>query len=143
MPCLSVCLSIKSHLTSAASVRPENSAMYSVGNEGQKICDVFSETVSFQSYGTSCIVWLPCSQPFSLGGICVCASKMPLSPWGGVWSIEDVLKFCKFCNFQASDVHSAMLRFIRDCHQLSLRFSSSFSILVSYMYVLSLHMISP
>ena len=27
---------VKSHLTSGASVRPENSAMYSAGNEGQK-----------------------------------------------------------------------------------------------------------
>ena len=41
---VSVCLSIKSHLTSGASVRYENTAMYSAGNKGQKICDVFSET---------------------------------------------------------------------------------------------------
>ena len=57
--CVCVCLSVKSHLTSGASVRPENSATYSVGNEGQKNCGVFSETPSFQSYGTSCIVRLP------------------------------------------------------------------------------------
>ena len=35
--CLCVCRSIKSHLTSGASVRPENLATYSAGNEGQKI----------------------------------------------------------------------------------------------------------
>ena len=32
-----VCLSVKSHLTSGASVRPENAVTYSAGNEGQKI----------------------------------------------------------------------------------------------------------
>ena len=33
-----VCLSVKSHLTYGVSVRPENAVMYSVGNEGTKIC---------------------------------------------------------------------------------------------------------
>ena len=37
-------MSVKSHFTSGASVRRENTAMYSAGNEGQKICGVFSET---------------------------------------------------------------------------------------------------
>ena len=32
-----MCLSVKSHLTSGASVRPETSATYSPGNEGKKI----------------------------------------------------------------------------------------------------------
>ena len=31
--CLSVCVSVKSHLTSGASVRPENAVTYSAGNE--------------------------------------------------------------------------------------------------------------
>ena len=31
-----VCVSVKSHLTSGASVTPENSATYSLGNEDQK-----------------------------------------------------------------------------------------------------------
>ena len=86
--CLSVCLyvclsvSVKSHFTSGFSVLPENSATYSAGNESQNICGVFSETASFQSYGTSCIgiVWLPCGGPFSLSGIRACASKMPHGP---------------------------------------------------------------
>ena len=40
-----VCVSVKSHLTaSGASVRRENAATYSAGNEGQEICGVFSET---------------------------------------------------------------------------------------------------
>ena len=46
--CVSVCLS---HLTSGASVRPENTVVYSVGNGGKKICGVFFETAPFKSYG--------------------------------------------------------------------------------------------
>ena len=42
--CLSVCLS---HLTSGASVHPENTVVYSAGNAGQTIC----ETARFKSYG--------------------------------------------------------------------------------------------
>ena len=42
--CVCVCLFVKSHLTSGASVHCENAATYSVGNKGQKICGVFSET---------------------------------------------------------------------------------------------------
>ena len=57
--CVCVCLSVKSHLTSGASVRPENAVKYSVCNTGRKTCGIFSETVSFQSYRTSCIVRLP------------------------------------------------------------------------------------
>ena len=41
--CVCVCLSVKSHLTYGASVRPENAVTYSSGNEDQKICGVFSE----------------------------------------------------------------------------------------------------
>ena len=48
--CLSVCLSVKSHLTYGASVRPENAVTYSAGNEGQKICGDLPETTSFKSY---------------------------------------------------------------------------------------------
>ena len=49
--CLCVCLFNKSHLTSGASVRPENTVVYSAGNGGQKICGVFFETAPFKSYG--------------------------------------------------------------------------------------------
>ena len=48
--CLSVCLSVKSHLTSGVSVRPENTVVYSADNGGQKICGVFLETALFKSY---------------------------------------------------------------------------------------------
>ena len=46
--CLSVCLSVKSHLTSEASVRPENTVMYSADNGG----GVFSETAPLQRSST-------------------------------------------------------------------------------------------
>ena len=48
--CVCVCVSVKSHLTSGASVRPEN-VTYPAGNGGPKICGVFFETASFKSYG--------------------------------------------------------------------------------------------
>ena len=38
--CVSVCLSVKSHLTYGASVRPENVVMYSAGKEGQKFVGI-------------------------------------------------------------------------------------------------------
>ena len=44
-------MSVKSHLTFGASVRPENTVVYSAGNGGQKICGVFFETAPFKSYG--------------------------------------------------------------------------------------------
>ena len=39
-----LCVSVKSYLTSGASVCPENTVMYSAGNGGRKICGDFSET---------------------------------------------------------------------------------------------------
>ena len=48
--CVSVCLSVKSHLTYGASVRLENAVTYSAGNEGQKICGDLPETTAFKSY---------------------------------------------------------------------------------------------
>ena len=45
---LSVCVSVKSHLTYGVSVHPENAVTYSAGNEGQNICGVFSETAPLQ-----------------------------------------------------------------------------------------------
>ena len=45
-----VCVSVKSHLTYGASVRPENAVMYSAGNEGQKFCEDLPETTAFKSY---------------------------------------------------------------------------------------------
>ena len=50
--CLCVCLSVKSHLTSGAFVRSENTVTYSADNEDQKICGVFSETAPLQRSST-------------------------------------------------------------------------------------------
>ena len=47
---------MNSHLTSGASVRPENSVTYSTGNEGQEICGDFSETAPLQGHTASCVV---------------------------------------------------------------------------------------
>ena len=59
--CVSVCVSVKSHLTYGASVRPENAVTYSAGNEGQNICGVFSETAPLQRSSTPSGV-RPCVQ---------------------------------------------------------------------------------
>ena len=59
--CQSVCVSVKSHLTYGASVRPENAVTYSAGKEGQKICGVFSETAPLQRSSTPSVV-RPCVQ---------------------------------------------------------------------------------
>ena len=53
MVCLSVYLSVKSHLTSGASVRPQNTVMYSAGNRAPKNCVVFSETAPLQISSTA------------------------------------------------------------------------------------------
>ena len=44
------CVSVKSHLTYRASVRPENAVTYSAGNEGQKYCGDLPETTAFNGY---------------------------------------------------------------------------------------------
>ena len=62
---LSIHLSVKSHLTTGASVRPEIDVTYSTGNKGTKICGDSSETAPLRRYTASCIVRLyPCSPPF-------------------------------------------------------------------------------
>ena len=47
-----VCLSVKSHLTSGASVCSENPVTCSAGNRVQRICGVFSETALLQRSST-------------------------------------------------------------------------------------------
>ena len=48
--CVSVCVSVKSHLIYGASVCPENFVMYSADNEDQKSCGDLPETTAFKSY---------------------------------------------------------------------------------------------
>ena len=47
---LCVCLSVKSHLTSGASVCHKDTVTYSAGNGGQNICEVFAEAAPLQRY---------------------------------------------------------------------------------------------
>ena len=54
--CVSVCPSVKPHLTSGVSVRTQIDVTYSTGNKG-KDCGVFSETASLQRSSTPSIVW--------------------------------------------------------------------------------------
>ena len=49
---MSVFLSVKSHLTSGASVCPQNTVTYSEGNGDQKILWSFSETTPLQRSNT-------------------------------------------------------------------------------------------
>ena len=62
---LSVCLSVKSHLTYGASVRPENAVTYSAGNEGQKICGVFSEDAPLLRSSGATVVFHTLGRHFS------------------------------------------------------------------------------
>ena len=49
-------LSVKSNLTTGASVCPENTVTYSAGSGGRNICGDFSETTPLQRYTASSIV---------------------------------------------------------------------------------------
>ena len=64
-PCVSVCLSVKSHPTSVC-VRPENTVTYSAGNEGRNICGVFSETALLQRSSTPSVKSYTFDRPFSV-----------------------------------------------------------------------------
>ena len=68
-----VCLSVTLHLTSRTSVRPRNDTIYPTGDEGQKICGVFSENAPLQSWSASGIVRLMRSRPFYPCGRRACA----------------------------------------------------------------------
>ena len=48
--CLSVCVSVKSHLTYGASVHSDNPVTYSAGNKGKKNREDLHETTAFKSY---------------------------------------------------------------------------------------------
>ena len=58
-----VCLSVKSH-ASGASVRRKSGATYSVGNEGQNICGVFSENVPLQRLSAPSLDGHTAGRPF-------------------------------------------------------------------------------
>ena len=47
--CVCVCLSVTQHLASRMFIRPTNDMTYLTGDEGQKLCGVFSENAPLQS----------------------------------------------------------------------------------------------
>ena len=67
------------HLTSGASICPENTVMYSVGNGGPNICGVFSETTLLQRSSTPPLKGHTYSWPFSVE-----STHVFYSPLGGV-----------------------------------------------------------
>ena len=69
--CVCVCLSVKSHLTYGASVCPENAVTYSAGNEGQKICGVFSENAPLLRSSGAAVVFHTFRWPFFFTAIVV------------------------------------------------------------------------
>ena len=62
---------VKSHLTSGASVRRENAAIYSAGNEGQKMCGIFSETAPLQRSSAPSFDGHTSGRPFFLQITCM------------------------------------------------------------------------
>ena len=116
--CLSVCVSVKSHLTSGASVRPENAVTYSAGNEGKNNCGVFSETAPLQRSSTPSVDGHTYSRPFFLRK----AARMRIivfTTFGGVdrsipsscAELKVVVSFvsCHWSCLQARSVHNVML----------------------------------
>ena len=55
--CVCVCVSVKSHLNSGGSVRPENAVTNSAGDGGRKICGVFSKTHAFLRPSVPSLGW--------------------------------------------------------------------------------------
>ena len=60
-------MSVKSHLTSGASVRPENATTYSAGNEGKNVCGVFFETAPLPRSSGPSLDGPTSGRPFFLG----------------------------------------------------------------------------
>ena len=108
---------IKSHLTSGASVRPENAVTYSAGNEGQKICGVFSETAPLQISSTPSVDGHTYSRPFFLRKAarmriivfttCGGGPKRPFLP--SSCAELKVVVSCHWSCLQARSVHDVML----------------------------------
>ena len=97
-------MSVKSHLTSGASVCPENTVTYSAGNNGQKICGVFSEAARLERSSTpplkaymheNHVHSTLAKQEFYVQKIC------------GVFSeVVESIHACTVCHFPAESVHA-------------------------------------
>ena len=114
--CVCVCVSVKSHLTSGASIRSGNAVTNSVGDEGRKICGVFSDTAP-----------LPRSSAPSLGWPYIQSAIFPAD------------------NTHAHCVYASSPKFAMDapCCKLSLRSSfmiSNYSCVSCYLLVCTLYL---
>ena len=114
-----VCVSVKSHLTSGVFVRPENTVTNSAGNEGRKICGVFSDTAP-----------LPRPSAPSLGWPYI---------WSAIFPVDNTHAHCAY---------TSSPRFAMDasCRKLSLRSSfmmmesSNWSCISCYLSVCTLYL---
>ena len=97
-----MCLSVKSHLTSGAFVRPENTVTYSAGNGGRKICGDFSETAPLQRYTASCIVG--CCSDISRTFSTATLSKGPKKANNRLNSTRNMTR-CKVASFFLFSLH--------------------------------------
>ena len=116
----SVCLSVKSHLTYGASVRPENAVTYSAGNEGQKICGVFLKPMRCRDPALPPLYGRAYSRPFFLRKAarmriivfttCGGGPKRPFLP-SSCAELKVVVSFvsCHWSYLQARSVHNVML----------------------------------
>ena len=77
--CLFVCLS---HLTSGASVYPENMLTYSADNEGQNSFGIFSETAPLQRSSTPSVESHTYGQPFFLVLMCIICTSTSVHSFG-------------------------------------------------------------
>ena len=95
---------VESHLTSGASVRPENTVTYSAGNGGQKICVVFSETAPLQRSSTALFKAIHAVGHFPA------ESMHAYLPHVQVACVDHELSFvsCHWSCFQAKSVHNGM-----------------------------------
>ena len=85
--CLCVCLSVKQHLISGVSIRPENAVTYWAGNEGKYTCGVFSETLRCRDPALPALYSYPSSVIFCYAVKRACSStRAPLASWGHAFS---------------------------------------------------------
>ena len=83
--CSWVCMSVKSHLTYGASVRPENAVMYSEGHEDQKTCGIFSEIAPLHRYSTPSVHRHTYSRPFCfMARVCILCLSVFMAKVGGI-----------------------------------------------------------
>ena len=93
---VSVYVSVKSHITSGASVCQENAVTHSAGNEGQKICGIFSETAPLPRSSTPSLGW-----PYI---------------WSAIFPADNTHAHCGYASSQGSQCDARA-----PCHKLSLR----------------------